>query len=297
VAGQNELPAALQDEGPDEHRFFMVDVFTRSPLEGNQLAVFTDARRIPADLLQSLAREMNFPETVFVFPAGQGGSVRVRIFTPKVELPFAGHPVLGTAFLVGQLLGANLVRLETGAGVVPISLEGSAGQFTFGRMDQPIPTPRPYDRQQELLAALGVERSVTPVEFYENGPRHVFVHLGSREQVAALRPDMVALAALPPVAANCFAGAGRDWKTRMFAPALGIPEDPATGSGAGPLAVHLVRHGHIAFGDEIEILQGVEIGRPSRLFSRVLGSPDAIERVQVGGCAVVVARGYFRRLP
>ena len=93
---------------------------------------------------------------------------------------------------------------------------------------------------------------------------------------------------------NCFAGAGGRWKTRMFAPASGVPEDPATGSAAGPLALHLARHGRIAFGDEIEITQGVELDRPSKLYARVEGTADALERVEVGGSAVVVARGEFR---
>src|SRR6185295_16096601 len=106
------------------------------------------------------------------------------------------------------------------------------------------------------------------------GPTHVYVALGSREQVAALAPDMGALRRLP-VGVNCFAGEGRRWKTRMFAPGHGVDEDPATGSAAGPLAVHLARHGRIAFGEEIEIEQGAEIGRPSKLFAVVHGSADA----------------------
>jgi trans-2,3-dihydro-3-hydroxyanthranilate isomerase len=93
---------------------------------------------------------------------------------------------------------------------------------------------------------------------------------------------------------NCFAGSGTRWKTRMFAPVYGVDEDPATGSAAGPLAVHLARHGRIAFGDEIEISQGAEVGRPSKLYARVAGTPERIERVEVGGSAVVVARGEFR---
>ena len=101
-------------------------------------------------------------------------------------------------------------------------------------------------------------------------------------------------ARLPDIGANCFAGSGGRWKTRMFAPAHGVVEDPATGSAAGPLAVHLARHGRIAFGDEIEIRQGAEIGRPSILYARVEGSPDSIERVEVGGSAVVVAQGEYR---
>ena len=145
----------------------------------------------------------------------------------------------------------------------------------------------------ELLRALGVARSALPVEAYENGPLHVFVELDGEDAVAALAPDMGALAALWPAAANCFAGSGRRWKTRMFAPGGGVPEDPATGSAAGPLAVHLGRHGRIGFGEEIEIRQGAEVGRPSLLYARAEGGEQGIERVEVGGSAVIVAGGQF----
>jgi trans-2,3-dihydro-3-hydroxyanthranilate isomerase len=113
--------------------------------------------------------------------------------------------------------------------------------------------------------------------------------------VAKLKPDLGALAELGAIGANCFAGSGRSWKTRMFAPGLGVAEDPATGSAAGPLAVHLSRYGRISFGDEIELRQGAEIGRPSVLYARAVGSESGIERVEVAGCAVVVARGEFHR--
>ena len=112
--------------------------------------------------------------------------------------------------------------------------------------------------------------------------------------MAALRPDFQQLSEFGVVGINCFAGDGLRWKTRMFGPGLGISEDPATGSAAGPLALHLARHGRIGFGDEIEIVQGVEIGRRSTLFARVEGSAAAVERIEVGGSAVVVARGEFR---
>jgi len=164
-----------------------------------------------------------------------------------------------------------------------------------GRMQQPIPTWRPYEREAELLAALGVRRSRLPVIAYKNGPLHVYVELESEAEVAALRPDLTALAGLAEVGANCFAGSGKRWKTRMFAPAHGVAEDPATGSAAGPLALHLARHGRIAFGDEIEIRQGVEIQRPSLLRARVMGSADRVERIEVAGAAVIVARGEFHR--
>jgi trans-2,3-dihydro-3-hydroxyanthranilate isomerase len=218
----------------------------------------------------------------------------VRIFTPDRELPFAGHPVLGCAFVVGEDLGSNTVRLETGLGTIPIELERDDGRITFGRMEQGVPEWRPYEREGELLAALGVKRSTLPVEAYPNGPLHIYVELESEDAVAALRPNFAALGEFVNVGANCFAGEGRSWKTRMFLPGAGIHEDPATGSAAGPLAIHLARHGRIPFGEQIEIRQGAELGRPSRLYARVEGSGDRIERVEVGGSAVIVADGEFR---
>jgi trans-2,3-dihydro-3-hydroxyanthranilate isomerase len=255
--------------------------------------VFPDARGLDEDLMQRTARELNFSETVFFLPAERGGDARVRIFTPSRELPFAGHPVLGSAFVLGEMLGTAAVRLETGLGLVPVELERNGDFITFGRMQQPIPVPEPFEHPAELLTALGVARSGLPVEAYVNGPRHVYVELASEADVAALKPDFRALGDLP-ICVNCFAGRGPRWKTRMFAVFEGVAEDPATGSAAGPLAVHLARHGRIGFGEEIEIRQGEEIGRPSRLYARVDGSADRIERVLVGGSAVIVARGEYR---
>jgi trans-2,3-dihydro-3-hydroxyanthranilate isomerase len=278
-----------------DYRYVIVDVFTNTPLQGNQLAVFTDAREIPEELFQPLAREMNFSETVFTLRPEGEGHARIRIFTPGMEVPFAGHPTLGSAFVLAGPLQLDEIRLETGAGVVPVRLDREGPRITFGRMEQPLPTVEPYEAEAELLASLGVERSELPVEVYDNGLRHVYVTLRSEDEVAALRPDMSRLAELPDVlGVNCIAGYGTHWKTRMFAPAGGVPEDPATGSAAGPLAAHLARHGRIGFGEEIEISQGAEIGRPSTLFARVEGSVERLERVEVGGSAVVVARGEFR---
>ncbi|MDQ3867394.1 MAG: PhzF family phenazine biosynthesis protein [Actinomycetota bacterium] len=275
-------------------RYVVADVFTDRPLAGNQLAVFTDARELPEALLQPLAREINFSETVYVYPPGEGGHARIRILTPKAEVRFAGHPVLGTAFVLGGPLQLAEIRLETGAGVVPVALERDGPRIVFGRMAQPIPRVEPFAAEEDLLAALRVERSELPVELYDLGIRHVYVALPSPDDVARLEPDLTALARLTGyVGANCFAGEGARWKTRMFAPGDGVPEDPATGSAAGPLAVHLARHGRIAFGQEIEIEQGVEVGRPSRLWASAEGSAERIERVEVGGSAVVVARGEF----
>jgi trans-2,3-dihydro-3-hydroxyanthranilate isomerase len=276
-------------------RYVIADVFTDRPLAGNQLAVFTDAREIPEELLQPLAKEMNYSETVFVYTPEADGHARIRIFTPTSELPFAGHPVLGTAFVLAGPLQLPEIRLETGQGVVPLTLDrDEAGRIVFGRMQQPVPRVEEFGPQAELFAALGIEGSELPVELYDLGIRHVYVALRDEEAVAALEPDYAALARLTGiVGVNCFAGSGTRWKTRMFAPADGVPEDPATGSAAGPLAVHLARHGRTAFGEQIEISQGAEIGRPSTLYARVDGSAEQVEAVEVGGSAVVVARGEF----
>ena len=277
-------------------RYVVADVFTDTPLQGNGVAVFTDARELSEEQLQPLARELNLSETVFVYPAEDDGHAKIRIFTPAAELPFAGHPTLGTAFILAAPLQLGEIRLETGAGTVPVTLErDESGAIGFGRMSQPIPTVEPYDAVDALFSALGVQGSELPVELYDNGARHLYVALPSQDEVAALRPDLGRLAELPAVLGiSTFAGSGSRWKTRMFAPAGGVAEDPATGSAAGPLAVHLARHGRIAFGDEIEISQGVEIARPSTLYARAEGSGDEITRVEVGGSAVVVARGEFR---
>ena len=276
-------------------RYVVADVFTDTPLAGNQLAVFTDAREIPEELLQPLAREMNFSETVFVLPPEQGGHARIRIFTPTLEMRFAGHPTLGSAFVLAAPLQLGEINLETQAGVIPVRLERDGSRISFGWMTQLVPTIEPMPDEEALLAALRVERSELPIEVYDNGMRFAYVALGSEEEVAGVRPDFAALAdLLGEMGVSIFAGSGTRWKTRMFAPADGVPEDPATGSAAGPLALHLARHGRIEFGDEIEISQGTEIGRPSTLFARIEGSAEQVESVEVGGSAVTVARGEFR---
>jgi trans-2,3-dihydro-3-hydroxyanthranilate isomerase len=297
IARFDPLAAGERAQSPEgARRYIVLDVFTDVPLGGNPLAVFPDGRGLEEELMQRLARELNLSETVFLLPAASAGAhARARIFTPAVELPFAGHPVLGSAIVVAQALASDAIVLETGAGEVPVEVRPGDGA-AFGRMRQPLPTIAPFAQEAELLAALGIERSLLPVELYDNGPRHVYVALESEERVAALRPDMRALEALGPIDANCFAGSGASYRTRMFAPLFGVPEDPATGSAAGPLALHLARHGRIAFGEEIQIRQGEEIGRPSLLLARALGTRELLERVEVAGNAVILAVAHLRPL-
>ena len=273
------------------YRYVVADVFTQTPLTGNQLAVFTDARGLDDGTMQALALELGFSETVFVLPPEAGGTARMRIFNPKEEMPFAGHPVLGTAFVLGAPLQRGVIALETGAGIVPVTLErDEQGAIAFGRMSQPVPTIEAAD-EGRVLAALGVDRAELPVELYDNGARHYVVALSSETEISALRPDNDAVAALEVTGLNAVARSGSRWRSRMF---WGHGEDAATGSAAGPIACHLARHGAIAWGEEIVLEQGVEMGRPSILHARAEGRDGTIDAVEVGGSAVVVARGEFR---
>jgi trans-2,3-dihydro-3-hydroxyanthranilate isomerase len=276
------------------YEYVMADVFTEIPLEGNPVAVFLGASDIPEECMQRIAREMHLSETVFVLPAESDGDVRVRIFTPVNELPFAGHPTLGTAIVLGESTPGNRIHLETAMGTVPFDFDrAGGGRIVSARMRQPVPTWEPYESADELLSGLGLPASTLPVEAYRNGPRHVFAGLDNVAALSRVEPDQRTLARLPDMAANCFAGSGSRWRLRMFSPAYGVMEDAATGSAAGALAVHLARHNVIPFGQQIEILQGVEIGRPSTMRAKAEGTSERIESVEVAGSAVVVARGTF----
>jgi trans-2,3-dihydro-3-hydroxyanthranilate isomerase len=277
--------------------YAIADVFCARPLEGNPVAVFTDAAGLDGEKMQRVARELNLSETVFVLDDdGNDTEAAVRIFTPSVEMPFAGHPVLGTAFVLGTDRELDTVRLRTGAGIVPVILRREGEEIVYGEMEQPIPRWSAFQAERELLAALDVERAGMPIEIYDNGPRHVYVELADADAVAAVSPDMRALASVGEFGVSCFAvlDGGARIKTRMFAPGLGVAEDPATGSAAGPLAVHLARHGRTEFGQTIEMHQGDEIGRPSVLRASAEGSAESVVRVVVGGGAVIVARGEYR---
>jgi trans-2,3-dihydro-3-hydroxyanthranilate isomerase len=279
--------------GPDGGlHYVLLDVFAERPLQGNQLAVFPAPGALDTAAMQALALELRLSESVFLFPAEGGGDVRVRIFTPASELPFAGHPVLGTGALLAVALERSSVVLETGAGPVGVELESADGAGMSAAMAQPIPSWEPVEEPERLFAALGLESSALPVERYRNGPEHILVAADSPARVAALEPDLQALeAAAGPAGVSCFAGGEGRFKTRMFAPGVGIPEDPATGSAAGPLAVHLVRHGLAGRGERLEVRQGAEMGRPSLLLACADGHGEDFERVEVGGSVVAVGRG------
>lgn len=279
------------------YRYVVADVFTEQALQGNPVAVYVDARGLDGTTMQRIAREMNLSETVFVLPAEADGDVRVRIFTPVNELPFAGHPTLGTAVVLGETHRGDVLTMETGMGTVPFSLRRKGILVTGVTMAQPVPEWAAYPEADHLLKALGIAASTTPVEVYRNGPRHVYVGVPTVAELSALRPDLLALAEHRDMAANCFAPWNGEWRARMFSPAYGVAEDAATGSAAGPLAIHLARHGLADWDEEIVIHQGVEMGRHSVMRARAIPAtgPDAeldtVDQVEVSGTAVVVARG------
>jgi trans-2,3-dihydro-3-hydroxyanthranilate isomerase len=161
-------------------------------------------------------------------------------------------------------------------------------------MLQPRPKIEAFPRGAEVLEALGLEAASLPVELYDNGPRHVLVALDDVERLRALRPDLGRLARAHEGTIAVFAPCGRGLEARVFVPALGVSEDPATGSAAGPLALHAARHGWAGAGEFVEIAQGEAIGRPSRLLARVTGPVDAPETVEVEGDVVIVGRGELR---
>jgi trans-2,3-dihydro-3-hydroxyanthranilate isomerase len=283
----------------DRWSYCILDVFSNRPLAGNQLAVFEDAADIPEHLLQALAQEIGYSETVYLTAGNGDADVHMRIFTPVSEVPFAGHPTLGAAITHAKSSGTSQVRLKTGRGVIAVSVEPGVGGSYRGSMQQPIPTVSVAPNAEAILAAIGVPRSELPVMVYDNGIAHVFALLSTPDQVAAVRPNFQALTQIAGtiegalVGFNVSAGSGSRWKTRMFAPAAGVPEDPATGSAAGPLALHLARHGLIAWGQEITIEQGAELGRPSELLASAALTDNLVGPIVVSGHAVMVGGGWF----
>jgi trans-2,3-dihydro-3-hydroxyanthranilate isomerase len=272
-------------------RYVLCDVFTDRPLAGNPLAVFTDARGVATELMQALARELNLSETTFVLPPRQGGHAQVRIFTPHAELPFAGHPVLGTAFVLAGPLQTDLIRLEIGAGIVPVRLERDGAHIHFGWLTPPPARLIGCDDVAAVLAALHVEAPALPVQAYDNGPQHLCVPLASAAAVSSLAPDFGALAQATSLGVSVFHHDGQVCTARYFAPRAGIDEDPATGSAAAVIALYLHSRGLLP-GGELTILQGAQIGRPSTLHARVTESPAGAS-IEVGGSVRSVARGQF----
>jgi trans-2,3-dihydro-3-hydroxyanthranilate isomerase len=283
------------------HEYALVDVFTDRRFGGNQLAVFTDGRGIDGDTMQAVAKELLIAETTFVLPREKDGDHRVRIFTPATELPFAGHPTVGTAWVLSGGRNGTL-KLELGVGTIGVTVKDG-----FVEMEQPLPTFGPEletaDVHPKLVAALGVE-TVTgdpPTQVVSCGNRFLFAPMELRDvQDLVLNAEALGSLLREVDAMGLYAFTVLDTVRpdshvhgRMFAPGVGIAEDPATGSAAGPLGSYLVRHGLAHPGQTIVAEQGFEIGRPSLLHIRVDGSRDKITGVHVGGNVVNVGGGWM----
>lgn len=294
------------------YRFLQLDVFTDRPFGGNQLAVFVQAEGLTDDEMRAIAVEMNFSETTFVLPASEARALRrVRIYTPSAELPFAGHPVVGTTFAlayVGAIRAGDTspVYLQLGIGTLPIDVLFDEQTLSFVWMHQPAPRFTAWQGDlARLAAAVGLSETDfagdLPIEHGSAGVPFLYVPLRSLEGLGRARPaaDLPVLLSVPEPHIGIYlftldtATKGVGARSRMFAPEMGIAEDAATGSAAGPLGVYLVRHGKLtpdAQGESrLRVEQGVEMGRPSRIEVAIESGDDAVRDVRVGGEAVVVA--------
>ena len=306
-----------------DYRFLQFDVFTDRAFCGNPLAVFTDAEGIPDDQMGKIAREMNLSETVFVLKSGADQALRrLRIFTPAREIPFAGHPIVGTW---AALAGLGVVPLpdggngwqrifhEVGIGVLPVDIEFKDGQpvqvvMTQGKFEVLGEIDDPHE-QAEVARALGLAREdldeSLPIQVITTGLSCLAVPIRSLADLRDIRVDAALLADIYTRhgGTGCHAftretlevGASRA-HARFFAPADNIPEDPATGSACGALGGYLIHHGALSLEPEdgrykFVIEQGDFINRPSRINLNVKGQAGNVDEVKVGGSAVLVARG------
>jgi trans-2,3-dihydro-3-hydroxyanthranilate isomerase len=285
------------------YRYSVVDVFTQTPLEGNPLAVFLDGEGFSGDQMQRVARELNLSETTFVLAPSRGDCIaRVRIFTPAAEMPFAGHPTLGTAFVLvraGRIpAGVRDFALEEAVGAVPIRLERAADPFVAWLRTPPIELGPAFEREP-CVRALGLEPvdllGDYPVEAGSAGPPFLYVPLRDRAAVDRAMLDPAAM--LRAVAGHpagravfAFAPSPDGVYSRMFALELGVSEDPATGSATGPLGAYLVKHGLLEARDGARFTneQGVKMGRRSLLHAIVRMRGTGLDTIEVGGSAVPV---------
>jgi trans-2,3-dihydro-3-hydroxyanthranilate isomerase len=300
-------------------RYHIVDVFTDRQFGGNPLAVFTDGTGLSTETMQAIAKEMNLSETTFVLPPKDAANhYHVRIFTPGSELPMAGHPTVGTTFILARESmienserendeGSTTVRLEEGVGLIPVQISWREGAADFIEMNQPPPTfGATFDDRAALAGVISLEASDIdarfPCQVVSCGVPFLFVPVTSLEAARRARPrlDLIekVLPGFPPeifVFTTETEIPGSGVHSRMFAPGLGITEDPATGSANGPLGCYLVRHNVVASDTQLDITseQGIEMGRPSFLRIRIDREGETITRVRVGGRCRYVGCGHL----
>ena len=286
-------------------RFYQVDVFAARPFEGNPLAVFPDAAGLSDAQMQAVAREMNLSETTFVSPPEHGGDARVRIFTPAVELPFAGHPSVGTACQLVRLgvvparEPVTPVVLELGVGPTAVDVEVRDGQAAAATVHQGAPRYGAGVPRERAASVLGLAPGDLHPDFAPvvvgTGLDYTVIPLRERDALGRIVLDAEALPGFEADFAEvypCALGDGDPWvEARGLFPLCGIPEDPATGSAAGPLAAYFARAGVLPAGEARVVLQGPYVGRPSWLTVSVAGAAGRIDDVLVGGSVYPVLWG------
>ncbi|MCA1591345.1 MAG: PhzF family phenazine biosynthesis protein [Acidobacteria bacterium] len=300
--------------------YHRIDVFTDRAFGGNPLAVFTNGRGIPTEVMQAIAKEFNLSETTFVLPPDDPRhDYRVRIFTPANELPMAGHPTVGTSFVLAreQLIkrcgvgDETTITLEEGVGPVPVRIEFRDGQPVYAEMTQPLPAFGPrFDDVRAAAEMLSLDPSDIaadvnlPIEVVSCGVPFLFVPLATLDAARRCRPRAEvmerALRDLKITEVFVFTREveheGSTVHSRMFAPLLGIVEDPATGGASGPLGCYLVRHGVVACQTEAAIVseQGIEMGRPSFINIKIArDGVGEISSVKVGGQCYFMGEGFL----
>jgi trans-2,3-dihydro-3-hydroxyanthranilate isomerase len=296
------------------YRYLHLDVFTAEKFGGNQLAVFLDARGLSPETMQAAAKEMNFSESTFILPAERPDTdIRMRIFTPGREMPMAGHPTVGSAFALAfsGAIPAGQRRWTFGlnVGPTPVDIDWDGGRPVFAWMTQQRPVFGPVVADVEAAAraiglqAMTLRASGLPVQEVSCGVPFVFIPVATRADVDAASPDLDTFTALcreagvDDHAMFVFSREpgpeGATAYSRMFAPGLGVYEDPATGAASGPLGCYLVKHGVVPQEEAGSLLslQGVKMGRPSRVHIAIALEGGDITRVQVGGEAVLVGEG------
>ncbi|HEX2916268.1 MAG TPA: PhzF family phenazine biosynthesis protein [Chloroflexia bacterium] len=299
-----------------QYNYFLVDVFTEQAFGGNQLAVFTDAKGLDSATMQALAKELNLSETTFVLPPkNPGHAYWVRIFTPASEMPMAGHPTVGTSFVLARLKMLDLqgeqlnVNLEEGVGTIPVSIKLVNGLPGLIQMTQPLPAFGAEFTDRETIArmlSLETEDLIEnlPVQVVSTGVPFLYVPLKNLQAVkkARLRQDIwqTALQNFDSQHVFIFAPEVETERgtvhSRMFAPALGIAEDPATGAASGPLGCYLVQYGVVpqqAGATHIVSEQGFEIGRPSIIEIEIEKEGDQFKAVRIGGYCHYMGSGSF----
>jgi len=293
--------------------FIIADVFTEKQFGGNQLAVFTDGSGLDTETMQNIAREMNYSETTFLLPPEHGGDFRIRIFTPGQELPFAGHPIVGTGYvIVAEKMKqpsepVTSVKLEAGVGPIAVEVRVESGRPGRSTMTQPLPEVRGvYSNIEALAKALSLDASLIdeklPIETVYNGIAVMIVPLTTRAAIESIQLDGGALARISnEVGAQTVLTFTRETVSpestvhcRVFAPAAGVGEDAATGSANGPLGAYLVRHKLVPVQATTKIVseQGFEMKRPSILHIDVdVDQSEGVSGVRVGGGVVISGRG------